>query len=134
MKNLVLVLGLCLAAVPALAKPLCRPNRADKNIKTVCYLGEKQTDGFLLYNANGTKSYLVVTRRTLSGYGEQEYGRRVWTFTVKKADSKLNPLSNEISQLRQITTWEYSDGGTVLTGTTPGGRKIDILVESGDSV
>ncbi len=112
----------------------CIKNNGNQNIKTICLLqnSEQKMSGFLLFNANGTKSYLAVTNFKESGYGEQEFGHIERSYTVKSADSDLNVKGEESSVIKIVTSWQYSDGGTYLSGKTPGGRSINGTIESGD--
>ncbi len=131
-----LFLALSLFSTLAVAGSLeCAKNTADQNIKQICLLKTKanKVSGFLLYNANHTKSYLVVVKEKYSGFGMQEYGHLEWTYTVKRADSSLVAQDNVKSTIQIVQSWEYSDGGTYLSGTTPGGRRIHATLEEGDT-
>lgn len=122
-------------AQTSLAKTECYKNTADQNVKQVCLLrnSESKIKGFLLLNANGTKSYLAVWRETHEGYVSQEYGNRSWNYFVKFSDSKLNATGTESSKIIIKQSWEYSDGITYINGQTPGGRRLHATIESGDT-
>jgi len=129
-----LFLGLSLFSTFAMAKLECAKNNGDQNIKRICLLTTKasKVSGFLLYNANGTKSYLTVVKEKQSGFAIQEYGHREWAYTVKRSDSNLVAKDNVTSKITIVQSWEYSDGGTYLSGTTPGGRSLHAVLEEGD--
>ncbi len=129
------VLGLLLINSMAFASDLrCFNNHADQNVKKICLLesNKGKLTGFLLFNANGTKSYLVVIKVKESGYGEQGGGHLEWAYTVKKADSELLATDSQTSVITIVQDWDYSEGVTYIRGKTPGGRTLAAVIESSD--
>ena len=127
------IISLFLFNAFALAGDLeCYNNTANQNVKKICVLrsGETNISGFLLMNADGTKSYLVVVRSNRKGYGSQEYGRIEWNYTVQRSDSELVSLETQSSKIQIVQSWEYSDGGSTLTGETPGGIRLAAILFS----
>ncbi|MEQ1878876.1 MAG: hypothetical protein ABL958_19710 [Bdellovibrionia bacterium] len=130
---LLIVLGLFMLTSQAFALG-CYKNEGNQNVKKICLLenAKGKVKGFLLWNANETKSYLAVTRTIESGYGAQEYGHLKWAYTVKAADASLTVTDPASSKIEIVRSWEYSSGGTYLSGQTPGGRALHATIESSD--
>jgi len=135
MKSLMsLVLGLLLLSPQAFALN-CYKNEGHQGVKQICLLenAKNKIKGFLLVNANGTKSYLAVTRTIESGYGAQEYGSLTWSYTVKAADASLTVTDSATGNIKIVQSWEYSSGGTYLHGQTPGGRSLGATIVSDEN-
>lgn len=127
-KVLVSLVAIASFAAPALAGKLpCVKNAfGHQGVKAVCLLLNKENDirGFLLMNANETKSYLVALHSApVSGAGSPAF-IDFTRFRVAPADKNLNLADDTRGTLTVAMDVEnYYNFG--VKGATPGGRKVD---------
>ncbi len=110
---------------------LCKKNEfGHRGIKTVCLLKNRDSEvvGFLLENANGTKSYLKVlwtshVGRWTSFAPESRGDFNTMRYAVAISSEKLQGRSCQTSEI--LVTANIGDRAYVgIEGKTPGGREI----------
>jgi len=83
----------------------------------------KNPKTYYIYKAEGAKTqqYFAETgSKNISAAGGEEGGERKWSVSLEEVDSNLNQVPHaHDATLKFDETWEYSDGGTTVSGALP---------------
>jgi hypothetical protein len=129
MKKILVAMVFLFGASSAMAAKLeCAANKGHQGIKTVCLLKNKEQDirGLLFFNANNTKSYFVVERKSEAFHQQPDAFYIVESMRLVRADQNLRPLDN--TRVYFAVTHAIVNNQRVqwqVTGTTSGLREVD---------